>query len=120
MTQMQFDISGLAKGLGDVTRKIVEARARGLFVAGEHILGVSNQQVPLEEGDLARSGAVSQDETTGRTAISYDTDYAVRQHEDMALKHDAGRNAKFLERAMNSEQQRALTIVATALSGAMK
>jgi len=120
MTAMQFDISKLVNGLGEVTKKIAEARNRGLSVAGEHVLGVSNKQVPLEEGDLARSGAVSQDETTGKTAISYDTPYAVRQHEDMALKHDAGRNAKFLERAINSEGDKIAEIVATAMRGAMK
>lgn len=100
--------------------KIVDGVGEGLLVGGEHVLGVSNQQVPLEEGDLARSGAVSQDGATKRTAISYDTPYAVRQHEDMALKHDAGRNAKFLERAIASEADKVLQIVAVRAKGAMK
>lgn len=90
------------------------AKAKGLLIAGEHVLAVSNDRVPHETGDLMRSGGVSQDET-GRTAISYDTDYAVRQHEDVSLKHDAGRQAKFLESALISERQTAITIVANAI-----
>ena len=38
-------------------------------------------------------------------AVSYDTPYAVRQHEDLTLRHDAGRKAKYLEDPMNEERQ---------------
>jgi hypothetical protein len=91
----------------------------GLFIAAEHILGVSNEQVPFEEGDLAASGGVSQDESTTQTAISYNTDYAVRQHEDMTMKHDSGRNAKFLENAVNSERATASRIIANTIKNGM-
>lgn len=90
----------------------------GLWAAGEHVLGVSNTQVPFEEGDLAASGAVSQD-ASGATAISYDTPYAVRQHEDLSMQHDAGRNAKFLENALNSESAIVQGIISTALRGTL-
>lgn len=96
-----------------------EGALRGLWAAGEHILGVSNEQVPFEEGDLAASGGVSQDESSGITAISYNTDYAVRQHEDMTAKHDAGRNAKYLENAVNSERSTASRIIATSIKNGM-
>lgn len=109
----------LMKRLEAVAKGVTEAGARGLLVAGEHVLGVSNRQAPIEEGDLIRSGAVSQDEASRRTAISYDTDYAVRQHEDMTLRHDDGRNAKFLENAMNAERETAAQIIATAMKGAI-
>lgn len=90
---------------------VTGARRRGLLVAGEHILGVSGERVPHETGELARSGATSQDDDT--VAVSYDTDYAVVQHEDMSLNHDAGRQAKYLESAFASEAATALRIVAT-------
>ena len=106
--------------LGRATVRVMDARKRGLWVAGEHVLGVSNAQAPIEEGDLIRSGGVSQDGATGRTAISYDTPYAVRQHEDMTLNHDAGRNAKFLERAVQSEHGKIVQIVAAEVRGAFK
>lgn len=92
---------------------------RGMFLAGEHVLGVANTRVPHESGDLQRSGAVSQDDSTGATAVSYDTDYAVRQHEDESLSHDAGRESKFLENSMISERETALAIVAQAVKKGM-
>ena len=81
-----------------------------LRIAGEHVLGVSNSRVPFEEGDLAASGSVS-DDGESVVAISYDEDYAVVQHEDMSLKHDAGREAKFLENSLNQERDKILEFV---------
>lgn len=117
---MSLDPSKMLATLVAAQKRVTDAGKRGLLTAGEHILGVSNDQVPHEEGDLERSGAVSQDDSTGRTAISYDTDYAVRQHEDMTLQHDSGRNAKFLENALNAERDTAAQIIATAMKGAIK
>ncbi|MEU2111823.1 hypothetical protein [Streptomyces sp. NPDC019507] len=76
--------------------------ARGLVKALEHGLKVSNQRVPLDEGTLERSGKVSVDGLNG--TISYDTPYAVRQHEETTWRHAPGRQAKYLESAMNSER----------------
>jgi hypothetical protein len=44
----------------------------------------------------------------------------VQQHEDMALNHDDGRNAKFLENAMNSERERVLQIIAVGAKKGME
>lgn len=60
----------------------------------------SNRIAPIEEGTLIRSGQVSRDDRAGKVAVSYDTPYAVVQHEDTQLRHDQGRQAKFLEDAM--------------------
>jgi hypothetical protein len=90
---------------------------RGLALAGEHLLGESNKQVPIEEATLERSGAASVDEAKLRGAVSYDTPYAVKQHEDLNLKHDSGRNAKYLENAFNSEADTVAKIIADAIKG---
>jgi hypothetical protein len=109
---------GTAKGILARVQRTNEAKdkgtKRGLRVGGEHVLGVSNERVPHEDGDLERSGAVSQDDD-GNTAISYDTPYAIRQHEDMSLHHDSGRQAKYLESAILSERATVLQIVAAAI-----
>lgn len=97
-----------------------KGRNRGLLVAGEHVLGVSNTKVPHEEGHLQTSGAVSQDEDSGVTAVSYNTPYAVRQHEDTSLSHDAGRQAKFLEDALTQERDKVLAIVQESIKREMK
>lgn len=110
--------------LGKANQDMREGAAEGLQVAGRNVLNVSNTQVPFEEGDLARDGGMSLDEGTLRLALSYgrsaDTkDYAVVQHEDMSLKHDAGRNAKFLENAMNSTREQNLQILGAAIKRKM-
>lgn len=89
-----------------------DAAVRGLRTAAEHVLQVSRSRVPIEEGTLERSGAVDVDEEGLRAAISYDTPYAVVQHEDMTLQHDAGRQAKYLESAMTGERETALQLIA--------
>lgn len=90
---------------------------RGVALAAEHILGESNKLVPIEEDTLERSGTVSLDEGSFTAAVSYDTPYAVRQHEDMDLRHDEGRTAKYLETAMNSEVQVAAEIIRKTIAG---
>ena len=93
------------------------ATARGLALSAEHILSVANQSVPIEEGTLQRSGVASTDPENFQAAVSYDTPYAVRQHEEMNYRHDGGRSAKFLENAMNSELNTVRQIIARTISG---
>lgn len=81
-------------------RKVRDAAMSAMEDLGEHVLEESNRVVPIEEGTLQRSGNVSSDRGAGKVRIGYDTPYAVRQHEDMDLRHDEGRQAKFLEDAV--------------------
>ena len=87
------------------------AAARGLGLAAEHGLGKANKKVPIEEGTLERSGAVSVDEKELIAVISYDTPYAVKQHE-VPMNHDDGRTHKWLENAMNAEKDVMLETIA--------
>ncbi|MGD6750991.1 minor capsid protein [Streptomyces sp. BH105] len=87
--------------------------SEGLQRALEHTLGEANKLVPLEEGTLRRSGRVDVDGLNG--AISYDTVYAVRQHEELTWKHLPGRRAKYLESAMNDERDVMLRLMAVPL-----
>ena len=80
------------------------AAARGLMLAAEHVLTEANKVVPIEESTLLRSGTTSMDPVRLRSAVSYDTPYAVRQHEEMSYNHDAGRQAKYLETPLNAER----------------
>jgi hypothetical protein len=88
---------------------------KGLRLSGEHVLRISDDSVPLEEGTLSRSGKVSTDEAALRSAVSYDTAYAVVQHEDMTLRHDPGRGAKFLENALNGQRGVVAQILTTSI-----
>jgi len=88
------------------------AAVRGLVKASEHLLQVSNTLVPIEEGTLERSGVASVDEDSLKAAVSYDTVYAVNQHESMDFRHDNGRCAKYLEVALTSETKTIEEIIA--------
>lgn len=89
----------------------------GVTLAGENVLQKSNVHVPLLEGTLERSGQVEAeiDGDSAVAAISYDTPYAVAQHEDMNYRHSQGRHAKFLEIAWNNSRDQTLAIVATSI-----
>lgn len=92
-----------------------KAAARGLTLAVEHLLGVSRRLVPHEEGTLERSGTASVDVQRLLGAVSYDTPYAVRQHEDSTLRHDAGRSDHYLSTPMTQERAVMLAVIAAEL-----
>lgn len=96
---------------GRVEAYLEAAADRAAYAAGEHLLGVSNAHVPIEYADLERSGAVS-DAEDGVVTVSYDTPYAVVQHEDLTFQHNPGRTAKYLENATNTERDVMLAIMA--------
>lgn len=83
---------------------------RGLRNAAEHVLAKSREVVPIEEATLSRSGTTSVDDAGEVAAVSYDTPYAARQHEELTWRHAPGRTAKYLERphAQTQDDQRRL------------
>lgn len=95
------------------------AEVRGLTLGGEHILTESRAIVPIEEATLERSGTVSVDVGGRRVAVSYDTVYAVIQHEAMDFHHDAGRSAKYLEIPFMGSRNVVLQLVAVQLRGVL-
>jgi hypothetical protein len=103
----------------EIAEAIAEASVKGLKLAAHHLLQVSSAKAPHEEGTLERSGEVSFDAQKGQAAVSFDTPYAVVQHEDLTLRHDGGREAKFLERAMVTERDTLLAILAKHVKGAI-
>ncbi len=115
MTTLKF-----SSHVGEVTRKIHGAAARGLYIAAEHGLEESNRVVPIEEGTLQRSGATSVDAVQLAAQISYDTPYAVRQHQDVTLRHDSGRKAKFLEDTMKGRADAMYALVAREIAKVAK
>lgn len=65
----------------------------------DDVLGEAQRIAPLEEGTLAASGDRRTEENArGVTVIAYFAQvYALRQHEELAYTHRAGRKAKYLE-----------------------
>jgi hypothetical protein len=106
---------------GDAALAAIRAGAiRGVRLGAEHLLQVSRARVPIEEGTLERSGVVSVDESSVTAAVSYDTPYAIRQHEEMGYRHDAGRTAKYLERPLHEENGTITEIIAAQVRRALR
>ncbi|MFD9853453.1 hypothetical protein ACFWXZ_14490 [[Kitasatospora] papulosa] len=103
-----------------VIRGTRDGAARGLRLGSEHVLQVSRGRVPIEEATLERSGTATVDEEELTAAVAYDTPYAVRQHEDMGLRHDAGRTAKYLEQPLAEEAAVVGEIIAAQVRRALR
>jgi len=113
-------LQGLDAAMNALNREIqkIEGRTeRGVYLAAEMIRGEAITLTPVDLGDLRASAkVVSAPSVFGgddgpTAAITYGTDYAIVQHEDLSLSHDDG-EAKFLEKAVNRNQDRALAIIA--------
>jgi hypothetical protein len=112
--------SELKLDLADLDTRLQAGAVKGLGVALEHLLQVSREQVPHEEGTLERSGTTSVDAADLRGALSYDTPYAVIQHEDLTFRHDEGRKAKYLEDPFDSEQQTMQELIAAQIRRSLR
>lgn len=77
---------------------------RATWMALDHLATVSKQQVPLDKGPLQNSCYVDVNEDGSEGTVSYDTPYAVKQHENTWYLHQRGRKAKYLEDPVNSSQ----------------
>lgn len=101
-------------------RQMREGAARGLLLAAEHVLQQSQELVPLDESPLMQSGTASVDEPSLTAVVSYDTPYAVRQHEELSYRHAPGRTAKYLERPLNASRAEVAAIIAAQVRRAMR
>ncbi|MFI6317280.1 hypothetical protein ACIBG8_07165 [Nonomuraea sp. NPDC050556] len=103
----------------ELTVKVNRAAARGLRMGAEHVLQVSRTQVPIDEATLERSGAASVDDASLTAAVSYETPYALVQHEDLDLKHAPGRKAKYLEDPARDEADIVRALIAAQIRRAL-
>lgn len=111
---VRFTFGGGTPGLRRLFR---QTTVRGLTKAAEHVLSVSREQVPLDEGTLMRSGETQVDERALTAGVGYNTPYAEVQHERLDLQHPNGRKAKYLEDPLNSEAGKVAQIIAAEMRG---
>jgi hypothetical protein len=98
---------------GRVSRAAALAAEVGLRHAAEHLRGVSQQAAPIDEGTLRASAAVTVLNGGTRVAVSYNTPYAARQHEELGWRHPKGGRAKYLEGPAHEEDATMRAIIAT-------
>lgn len=89
-----------------VTRAMHDAAADALEDIVEDDLRESRDVTPIEEATLVRSGFAEVDrrELTGQ--VAFDTPYAIKQHEDPTLQHDAGRKDHYLSDTVEANRRR--------------
>lgn len=98
------------KWYGRQARKLArEVGLEALHTSGELVLTESHKEVPHASGTLQRNSTVTDAPKEDAVYVSYNTPYAVRQHEDLTLRHPdprnpistPGRKAKYLEDPFN-------------------
>jgi len=98
---------------------VKEASARALFLSAEFLLEAANRTIPIEEDSLERSGKPSVDNALLVAAVSYDTPYARRQHEDLTYHHSPGRRAKWLQLTLDEQTAAIRELFARVLRGVL-
>lgn len=101
-------------------RQLDEACVAAAEAAADHILGVSQELVPLEEGPLQNSGRVVVSARGRRATIVYTTPYALIQEENEDFRHAPGRQAHYLGQPMVTEAEVAKQIMAAVLRRAAR
>jgi len=98
-------------------QRLLDRARRGLTQAAEQLRSRSVPLAPIDRGPLRGSAHV--EPATGSelvSAVSYDTPYAVRQHEELDYHHEEG-EAKYLERPLRKHKQELTNILANELRG---
>lgn len=89
---------------------------RGLRRAADHLLEVARREMPAPlSTELSASGRADVDTGALKAAVSFDTVYAVKQHEDLDYEHPRGGGPKYLERPARSEKPVLAELVAAAI-----
>ncbi|WP_037161065.1 hypothetical protein [Rhodococcoides fascians] len=96
-----------------VEAAITRGAEEGVFEAAQVLQDLAVQKTPIQDGILRASAKATADGL--ESAVSFNTPYAVRQHEDLALNHPNGGEAKYLERAANSFMPVAEVMIAQAI-----
>lgn len=88
----------------------VRAAETALYQAGSIIMTEAKQRAPVDVGTLRNSGYVTLPQRRGSDVFveagfgGAAKAYAVRQHEELAYRHEVG-EAKYLENAINAKEQ---------------
>lgn len=100
-----------------IAARVNAARRKALLNSANHVKERAVERTPLETGALRNSATASVGDR--QAAVSYNTPYAVKQHEEVGYQHQDG-EAKFLENAMRSEADAVKRLIAQAYQEAMK
>jgi hypothetical protein len=103
-----------------IQRAVHKAAAKGLHESAEYLLEEANKTIPHDEGIMQDSGKASVDEQRLEAAVSYDTPYVKRQHQNTKLRHPNGRRAKWLKLTLDEKQKKIMAHIRSSVENAMK
>lgn len=85
----------------------------GVYEAAQILQDLAVQRTPIQDGILRASARATSEGLDA--AVSFNTPYAVRQHEELGYQHPNGGEAKYLERPANQFMPLMETIIAQAI-----
>jgi len=104
----------LAKTLQGLEAKATHGAVAGNFAVANNIMTVAKERAPVDTGVMRASGFVDVNgETVSMGFGGASSDYVVRQHEDLTLRHPGGGQAKFLESAIDEAHSGAPAVIAS-------
>ncbi len=114
-----FDTREIKQRLKRAGKQMTEAARMGVMDGGQLVLQRSTDVVPHEYGDLEDSGRVRLDprKSSINAIVSYDTPYAVEQHENLHFRHNHGRQAKYLEKPLNGSGRDVRKLIVNRMNG---
>lgn len=105
--------------MNPAVRKLLhDAAADALDDILEDALAEAREVTPIEESTLIRSGFTELDRPTLTGQVAFDTPYAVKQHEDPTLRHDAGRKDHYLSDTVEQNRRRHVDYLQRRIAGA--
>lgn len=110
--------SGSVSWNGDLYKALLkQAAALGLNEGGELVLGEAVERAPIDTANLRGSAHLTPAVPEDLVAeLSFDTPYAVIQHEALDYRHTEG-EAKYLERPLIERHNDVAAIVAKRIGG---
>jgi hypothetical protein len=104
----------------EIVTLIKEAAMSGIHDGAEGILTEALDEAPLLSGTLRRSGTVTDAPSEEAVYIAFNTPYAMRQHEDLTLRHPGGGKAKYLEDPFNRNKDKVIRLANERVDAALQ
>ncbi len=106
LREVKAKLTGVQRLLGIGVKK-------GMSDAGEFVKRESDDDVPVDTGELKASGYVrlEGDGVNTKAFVGYSAPHALMVHEDLKARHEQG-HAKFLEKAARQNRAKILELVA--------
>ena len=113
--QLELNLTGwadLERQFQWILKYAPKSAMAGLLALGEKIMAIATQMVPVDTGQLRRSGYVAPEDIIheGVVEVGFGTDYAVYVHENVSAAHVTG-EARFLQKAVYAVQNTALETI---------